>query len=121
MVKRHREEDGKPSPIGEKESPVFGQTQPKKKSRSKRKKRRQWKYGDEGVRASCKRGGLDTSDERMAALRAAAKLAMEAAQRLAGEPVCWCCGVLRITSKIDYECECKKRPEVRQVNELLQE
>jgi len=122
MVKKHKKDDQEPSPNGESAQLVFGKTKKERKKRRKlSRKRKSFIYGDEIIRASTKRGGLDVSDERVAALRGAAKLALAAAEQVAGEPVCWCCGVLRIKSKIDYECECEKRPEIKQVNELLQE
>ena len=50
--------------------------------------------------------GEHVSEAQLAKLAEQARLAIEQAERQAGERVVYCCGNLRLENKIDYECEC---------------
>ena len=63
-------------------------------------------------------GGKTFSDKEMAQLAQQARQAIQQACKLAGEPVVYCCGLLRIKSRINYECTCEQSKRHTIINSL---
>ena len=62
---------------------------------------------DELILGSLQANKRQASEHELAELAKQANLALARARKLAGEPVVYCCGKLRIESEIDYECGCR--------------
>jgi hypothetical protein len=96
----------------------FGRTTKKDVKKKRKKKKRKNIWGGERLRALL-RQGKTYDDQELAKLAKQAKLAIQQASQLAGEPVIYCCGFLRIESRINYECTCSTSRRHKTINSLI--
>lgn len=74
---------------------------------------------DSSLARSLHAGELAYDVSELEQLEIAARTAFAGAQALAGESVRYCCGALRIASRIDYVCSCKENNFYKEVNECI--
>jgi hypothetical protein len=103
LIVKHREEQPEES---EDDTVVFGEIDPKTLKKKRKRKRVMNLFGTPELRDALRNNGWEPGPQEVAGLQEAAEEALSQAAGAAGEPVAWCCGAVRIISRIDYECDC---------------